>query len=91
MANNLENLFRAEASIRRWTAERELASAKLELARQERARAYLISQYDPVEALGVDRRRLRVLLDFVAHGDDGRLLREAGAVVQQQSTVGGPQ
>lgn len=67
-------------TVRRWMAEYENASARLELARTRECCALLLSQHDPVYSLGVDRARLKVLLDFVRHHDPARLRRECEAL-----------
>lgn len=64
-------------TAKRWQAERENANARLELARMRECCRLLISQHDPVAALGLDRARLAVVLNFVQHGDPARLRREA--------------
>jgi len=69
------------ADAKRWEAERENASAQLELARMRECCALLVSQYDPVFTLGIDRVKLKVLLDFVQHHDTARLRRECEALV----------
>ena len=63
-------------TVRRWEAERENATARLELARMRECCALLLSQHDPVSSLGIDREKLKVLLDFVRHHDPARLRRE---------------
>lgn len=68
-------------TVRRWMAEYENASARLELARTRECCALLLSQHDPVYSLGVDRARLKVLLDFVRHHDPARLRRECEALL----------
>ena len=68
-------------TVRRWMAEYENASAQLELARTRECCALLLSQHDPVYSLGVDRARLKVLLDFVRHHDPARLRRECEALL----------
>ena len=68
-------------TVRRWMAEYENASAQLELARTRECCALLLSQHDPVYSLGVDRARLKVLLDFVLHHDPARLRRECEALL----------
>ena len=55
--------------------------SKLELARTRECCALLLSQHDPVYSLGVDRARLKVLLDFVRHHDPARLRRECEALL----------
>lgn len=68
-------------TVRRWMAERENAEARMELARMRECCRLLISQYDPVFSLGIDRERLKVLLDFVQHQDPARLRRECDTLL----------
>jgi hypothetical protein len=75
-ADDLGRLFDSQSEVRRWSAERENATARLELARTSEARAYLLSQHEPVASLGLKREQLRVLLAFTAHHDKARLHRE---------------
>lgn len=75
--SDLLKLFAAQERVRRWTAERENAEARLTLARTDEARAYLLSQHEPVASMGIDREALRTLLAFTAHHDKARLAREA--------------
>lgn len=63
-------------TVKRWMAESENATARLELARTAECCKLLVSQYEPVTSLGIDRRALEVLLDFVQHHDPARLRRE---------------
>ena len=65
--------------VRRWEAERENANARLALARTKECCRLLVSQYDPVHILGIDRDALEVLLNFVTHHDPDRLRREVEA------------
>lgn len=62
--------------VKRWSAERENADARLELARMREAMALLLTQHEPVASLNVNRDELRVLLNFVRHHDARRLARE---------------
>lgn len=73
-------------TVRRWMAERENADARLELARVRECCKLLVSQYDPVSSLGIDRERLAVLLDFVQHHDTSRLRRECEALMIDPAT-----
>lgn len=73
-------------SVRRWSAEAENASARRELARTRECCALLVSQYDPVFSLGIDRTALKVLLDFVQHHDPARLRKECEALLSGRST-----
>ena len=65
--------------VRRWEAERENADARLALARTRECCKLLVSQYDPVYSLGMDRDALKILLSFVTHHDPARLRREVEA------------
>lgn len=78
-ADDLGRMFSANEQVARWRAERENATARLELAQASEARAFLLSQYEPVNRLGIDREALRVLLAFTAHHDKARLDREVTA------------
>lgn len=84
--NTLQNIAassRANSAsdrIDRWRAERENASARLQLAERDRAAALLVSQHEPVHSLGIDRNALRVLLAYVSHGDAPRMQRELAAL-----------
>ena len=78
--NDLANLYSAHDHVARWKAEGENASARLSLARASEARAYLLSQHEPVASLGLDRNVLRVLLNFTAHHDVARMTRELKAL-----------
>ena len=69
-------------TARRWMAERENADARLALARTRECCDLLVSQHDPVFSLGIDRKALKVLLDFVQHHDPARLRRECEALVR---------
>lgn len=69
-------------AARRWVAEGENASARLELARTRECCKLLTSQHDPVFSLGIDRDALRVLLSFVQHHDTHRLRRECEALIK---------
>ena len=76
MSDDLQHLFYTEEEVRRWSAERENASARLQLAQMKKSMATLISQYEPVNSLNIDREKLRHILNYVQHGDMSRLLRE---------------
>lgn len=65
----------AQAETRRWKAEHENASARLELARIKERIAELRSQHEPVHAAGLDREKLSALLGYLVHGDMSRLIR----------------
>lgn len=67
--------------VSRWIAERENATARVELARTRECCRLLVSQYDPVSSLGIDREKLKVLLSFVQHHDTNRLRRECEALL----------
>jgi hypothetical protein len=67
-------------TVRRWMAEKENAEARLQLAKTRECCNLLVSQYDPVCSLGIDRKALKVLLDFIQHHDPARLRRECDAL-----------
>lgn len=85
MNNDLCTLFARQESTRRRKAEWENASARMELAQQDERMAYLLSQREPVAALGLDRERLRLALSYIKHGDLSRLDREFLALRQSQA------
>jgi len=68
---------------KRWEAERENASARLELAQINERCAMLVSQHQPVSEMEIDRERLRLILSFLRHGDTARLNREFTALQAQ--------
>lgn len=72
-------------AAKRWKAEGENAAARLELALTRECCKLLLSQYDPVHALGIDRDRLKPLLDFVLHHDTTRLRRECNALIAEMT------
>lgn len=74
--NDLAVLHMKQVETVRCRAESENSNARLQLALVEERCAYLISQYEPVAALGLDRERLRLVLDYIRHGDLRRLDRE---------------
>jgi hypothetical protein len=65
-----------EEAVRRWRAENENSSARLEIASARRNCALLLSQHDPVAKLGIDREKLRAVLAYVWHGDVARMERD---------------
>ena len=73
--DDLAVLFSSQDQEARWSAEAENAAARLEIARINKHCAYLISQPEPVASLGLDRERLRLVLDYIRHGDLNRLTR----------------
>ena len=74
--NDLSVLFQAEDHVLRWKAEMENAMARYELAQTRKRIAYLISQHEPVNSLGINRERLRLVLAYIQHGDLQRLERD---------------
>ena len=74
--NDLGAYFNAQ-DVTRWRrAEWEGAIARMELAQQNERCAELMSQHEPVNSLGLDRERLRLVLSYIHHGDRARLDRE---------------
>ena len=86
MSADLGQLFAAHDHVARWTAERENASARLELARIGEASAFLLSQHEPVADLNIDRDELRVLLSFIRHQDKNRMKRDLEALPRYKAT-----
>ena len=76
-------------AARRWDAERENASARLELERTRECCRLLVSQHDPVFSLGIDRDALKVLLSFVHHHDTARLRRECETLLKRSAANNG--
>jgi len=74
--SDFSQLMIDEERVRRWNAESENADARLEIANAQRNCSFLISQHQPVERLGIDREKLRLLLAYIWHGDLGRLERD---------------
>jgi hypothetical protein len=73
---DLSNFFHAQDETARWRAESERASARLDIARMKQSMALLISQFEPLESIGLDRDKLRVIFSYIGHGDLGRLARD---------------
>ena len=74
--SDFNRLMIDEEAVRRWRAENENSSARLEIASARRNCALLLSQHDPVAKLGIDREKLRAVLAYVWHGDVGRMERD---------------
>lgn len=74
--SDLATLFSAQGDVRRWSAERENASARLDIARSNEACAHLLSSHEPIASLDINREVMRVLLSYVRHADRARLTRE---------------
>lgn len=83
--SDLENLYHAQEHTRHWRAECENASARLELAQWKERMAQLMSQYQPVASLELDRERLRLALEFVRHGDIRRLDRDFADLKEREA------
>ncbi len=75
-AFDISVLFAAQSMSARRRAEREAASANLELALVKEHMAMLMSQHEPVASLGLDRERLRIALKFLSHGDAHRAQKD---------------
>ena len=82
--NNLGMYFGICEDVKRWEAERENASARLELVKIKRCQEFLISQHEPVFSLGIDRTKLQVLLSFLGHRDTARLRRECEVLIGER-------
>ena len=83
--HDFNNFMRAEDEVLRWRAERENASARLELANMRRNMAMLISQHEPLCDLRIDRDQLRELFKFVCHNDKKRLEREVKKIKENDA------
>jgi len=70
-------------AMRHWQAARENADARIHNEATRECCRLLISQHDPVFSLGIDRSKLRVLLDFVQHHDTARLRRECETLLNE--------
>jgi len=66
--NDLSTLFAQQAEKRRWSAERENASARYELACIRERLAEMLSQHLPVADLDINRDDLRKVIDYVRSG-----------------------
>ena len=76
--HDLSNLFHSEEEVRRWRAENENASARLELAECKQRMNFLLSQSQPVGLLELDREKLRIVFAYI---QTGRLPRDIAARV----------
>lgn len=85
-ANDLNALFEAEEAVRRWTAEWENASARMQLAKHHRNIRCLLSQADPFKKYGINREQMRAIFSYIGHGDMARLERDLGGA--QEIPVG---
>ena len=75
-------------TVKRWMAERENATARVDLEKTRECCRLLVSQYDPVFSLGIDRGALKVLLDFVQHHDPSRLRRDCESFIAAHGIKG---
>jgi len=66
--SDLNTLFYREEETRRWRAESENASARLELAHMRERMAFLISQHEPLHGLNLDRETIRKVFTFIERG-----------------------
>ena len=78
---DLSHYYHQQEVTRRWRAERENSSARLELSQIKERMLYLLCQHEPIHRMGLDREKVRILLDFLHHGDKERMNRniEGGA------------
>lgn len=75
--SDLSILFYREEEVRRWRAESENASARLELAQIRKRMAFFISQHEPLHGLNLDREAVRKVFTFIERGTFDRTLEEA--------------
>lgn len=74
--SDLELLFKAEDKVTRWIAERNYASAQLDLATMRRNMRCLISQHEPLNSIDIDRDKLRIIFSYIEHGNATGLVNE---------------
>jgi hypothetical protein len=60
--------MRAKEVTEKYYAQYDAAGAHLEKARMEERCAQLLSQHEPVASIGIDREKLRVIIDFIKTG-----------------------
>lgn len=65
---DLAMAFAQQEQQRRWRAERENATARLELAQIRERLALVLSQHEPVASLNINRDDLRKVIDYVRTG-----------------------
>ena len=65
---DFETMMKERGNRARWSAERENASARLTLADLRERMAEVLSQHEPVAGLGIDRDKLRVIIDYIRSG-----------------------
>ena len=74
--SDLSRLFHNQDITRRWSAENDNASARLQLAQRDERMSYLISQHEPLAKMDLDREKLRLLFHYIKHGNMDRLERD---------------
>lgn len=65
---DLSTAFQESAKADRWRAERDNASARLELAQLRERMALVLSQHEPVASLNLNRDDLRLIIDYIRSG-----------------------
>lgn len=76
MSEHLSNLFNAQDNVRLWRNAVESAQANLEIAQVKANCNLLLSQYDPVNKMNIDREKLKMIFSFIWHGQLDRLQRD---------------
>lgn len=66
--NDLAMAFKERDNVTRWMAEGENATTRLEMAQLKERLWLILSQHEPVASLGLDRDKLRIVLDFIRTG-----------------------
>lgn len=66
--HDLATMFKHQEEQRRWRAEAENASARLELAQIKERLAEVLSQHEPVASLAIRREDLRKVVDYIRTG-----------------------
>jgi len=68
--SDLNTLFYREEEVRRWKAESENANARLQIANIRKRMAFLLSQYEPIHSLNIDRETVRKIFNFIILGQE---------------------
>ncbi len=76
MSEHLANLFNAQDNVRLWRNAVESAQANLEIAMVKANCNLLLSQYEPVNKMNIDREKLKIIFSFIWHGQLDRLQRD---------------
>ena len=76
--HDLSTAFKHRDDQARWKAERENATARLELAQIRERLALVLSQHEPVANLLLDRDDLRLVIDYIRTGVIIKYVKKGG-------------